>query len=61
MMIRAMRGDGPKVERIPSGLEMQEIFANAAIARDDLTSDAERAMLYGDAEAYERLRAVDPR
>jgi hypothetical protein len=48
---------GAQVERIPAGLELQELFANAVITKDDLTSEAERAMLYGDQELAERAKA----
>jgi hypothetical protein len=39
--------DGKKVERIPSGEELQRLFANLEIGKEEVTSEAERDWLYG--------------
>jgi len=58
LLIRAMRGDGPKVERTPNGLELQEWFNSIRVTDDELISSAELSYLgYGDSEALHRERA----
>ena len=46
-------------ERIPSGEELQRRFANIVIRDDEVTSEAERAWLYGEAAASEAA-ALEP-
>jgi hypothetical protein len=48
---------GEVAERVPSGTEMQERFANLTIEPDELVSEAERAWRYGDAGASEAAAA----
>ena len=51
--------DGAKIERTPSGLEMQKIFDAVVITEEELTSEAERAWQYGDAEGATEPLSVD--
>ena len=48
-LLLAAKG-GAKIDRVPSGLEMQRIFDAVVITEEELTSEAERAWQYGDAE-----------
>ncbi len=49
-LIFARPDDGKKVERVPTGEEMQQFFDGITIKESELVSDAERAWLYGDIE-----------
>ena len=40
-------------ERIPTGVELQELFANIMIRPDEVQSEAERTWLLGEAPAVE--------
>jgi hypothetical protein len=40
--------DGKRVDRVPSGLELQERFRNLVVRDAVITSEAERAYRYGD-------------
>jgi hypothetical protein len=46
--------EGAKVERVPSGEELWKLFESVNVIEGELVSSAERAWLYGDAEAAER-------
>jgi hypothetical protein len=52
-MLRAMH-EGQKVERVPTGQELSALLLAASVNQSEITSDAERAWNYGDAEAAER-------
>jgi hypothetical protein len=41
-------------DRIPSGLELQKLFDSVTVTPDELVSEAEIAMRYGDYSDYER-------
>jgi hypothetical protein len=45
--------DGRKMERIPSGIELQRLLIEAVVHDHELISEAERALLYGDQAAAE--------
>jgi hypothetical protein len=47
--------DSKRPDRIPSGVELQRHFESVNVTPDEITSDAERASLYGDFELSERL------
>jgi hypothetical protein len=46
--------DDVPTSRIPSGVELQRLFASVVVTDDDLVSAAERDYKYGDAAAVER-------
>jgi hypothetical protein len=43
-------------DRIPNGVDMQRRFESVNVTPDEITSVAEIAQLYGDAEAFDRAR-----
>jgi hypothetical protein len=48
--------DTKNPDRIPNGVEMQRRFESVNVTPDEITSVAEIAQLYGDAEAFDRAR-----
>ena len=46
--------DHPTADRVPSGVELQQLFDSINVHADDLVSEAERDQLYGDFGAVER-------
>jgi hypothetical protein len=52
--------DGKAAERIPSGLEMQELFDAVNVTDDEITSEAEWHYKHGDAAAHEAAARATP-